>query len=364
MAHWTLEDALTAIQILPSIPASVLQSADVLRLGDICFVKIHTTIWMCAMPLTILDKWVENGSFKPECMAEGDYSHSMDILIALSANAKGTDLETMGIGLMVCQCKAPIGQISTIPHLIKYVCSLMEVEGQSSEPECRTFCMIMGNYGRHMAFATDPLFCTAYSLDFILKEDPAQMMFRNQQNHPVSFTADGLLVSQLLAWDCTECEYTMTTCNGSLLIPRGMQFPKDLFPEIVILHNHAAPYRDPKTGKEAPFMTVGPFTRRDMPFQGIAGDLELYTTEEVITLRNGGIFKSSSSVSQSLRRLPSLTSLGQALSSPASPKVTSHSPKIELDSSSKKQDHKSSSKSHKHPVSMAAGSSTVLEKSE
>ena len=68
--------------------------------------------------------------------------------------------------------------------------------------------------------------------------------------------------------------------------------------------------------------------------------------------------------SQSLPKLPSLTSLGQTLSSPTSPKVAPHSPKIEQDSSSRKQDHKSSLKSHKHPVSMAAGSSADLEKSE
>ena len=36
----------------------------------------------------------------------------------------------------------------------------MEVEGQSTEPEHRTFCMIVGNYSGHMAFAIDPPFCT------------------------------------------------------------------------------------------------------------------------------------------------------------------------------------------------------------
>ena len=111
--------------------------------------------------------------------------------------------------------------------------------------------------------------------------------------------------------DCMEREYKMTTCNGCLLIPRGMQFPEDLYPVIVILCNHAAPYHDPKTGKEAPFVTIGPFTRRDTLFLGIAGDLDLYTTEEVITLRNTGIFKSSSDASQPLSKLPSVASLGQ-----------------------------------------------------
>ena len=227
----------------------------------------------------------------------------------------------------------------------------------------RMICTIVGNYGGHMAFATDPPFCTTYPLLFIDTDDPSQMTFRNQENHPVPFTRDCLMVHQLLMQDCPECEYVMDTCHRHLLIPRDMQFPPDLFPQIVILQNHATPYHDPKTGEDALFKTVGPFASKDMLFHGIAGDLELYTTEEVITLKNVGIFKSSST-SQSSPNLPSLTSLGQALSSPPDPKVTPHSPKVEPDSSSKKQDHKSSSKSHKHPVSTAAGSHTDLEKSK
>ena len=138
--------------------------------------------------------------------------------------------------------------------------------------------------------------------------------------------------------NCTEHEYTMTTRNRCLLIPRGVQFPKDLFPEIVVPYNHATPYCDPKTGKEAPFITVGPFSRRDMLFPGVTRNLELYTTEEVITLRNAGIFKSSSGASQSLSKLPSLTSLGQIQSTPPLPRQLlivlrsnwTHHPRIEI----------------------------------
>ena len=279
-----------AIQSLPSIPASVLQSVDGLHLGDIHFAKIQITLRMHAMLLAILEKWVEDGKFNPERMAESDYSCSTAILVALSPNTQGTALESAGIGLIIHQHKAPIGQLGNIPHLIKYAHSLLEAEGQSSEPEHRTFFNIVGNYGGHMAFATDPPFCVAYPLEFILKEDPAQMTFRNQQNHPVSCTADGLLVCELLALDCSEHKYALASHNGHLLIPRGVQFPKDLFTEIVIPHNHTEPYRDPKTGKEAPLITVGPFTSSDTLFCSIVGDLEPYTTEEVITLRNVGKF--------------------------------------------------------------------------
>ena len=282
---------------------------------------------MHTVPLAILEKWVENGSFNPEHMATN--SHSMAILLALNPDAQCKDIESVGIRLIVRWHKAPLGQISSIPHLIRYTRSLLEAEGQSIAPIHRIYCMIVGNYGGHTAFAMDPLFCTVYSLDFI-NEDDAKMMFRNQENHPVAFTAESLIVCQLLTRDCMEHKYMMTTHNGCLLIPRGMQFPKDLFPEIVVLHNHAAPYHDPKTGKEASFVTIGPFSRRDTLFLGVAGDLELYTTEEVITLRNAGIFKSSSGASQSLSKLPSLTSLGQKQSTCATPKATPRSPKVEI----------------------------------
>ena len=100
-----------------------------------------------------------------------------------------------------------MGHINTIMKLIKYAHSLMEAEGQSSETMHRMICTIMGNYGRHMAFVTDPLFCMAYPLTFVHKDDPTQMTFRSQQNHSVSFTGDGLLVHQLLVHGFTLHKY-------------------------------------------------------------------------------------------------------------------------------------------------------------
>ena len=78
-------------------------------LGDICFAKIKTMLWMHVVPLTILEKWVKDGKFNPEWMAESDYSHSMALLVTLSPNTQGTGLESVGIGLIIHQHKAPIG---------------------------------------------------------------------------------------------------------------------------------------------------------------------------------------------------------------------------------------------------------------
>ena len=102
---------------------------------------------MRTVPSEVLEKWIEGGSFNPERMAEGDYSHSTAILIVLNPNVQGTALESACIGLIVHQCMAPVGKIAKVINLIKYAHSLMEVEGQSSEPVHRAICTIVGNYG-------------------------------------------------------------------------------------------------------------------------------------------------------------------------------------------------------------------------
>ena len=81
----------------------------------------------------------------------------------------------------------------------------------------------------------------------------------------------------------------------------------DLFPQIVVPHDHAAPYCDPWMAEDVPFVTIGPFASTDTLFPGTAGDLELFTDEEVIALSNVGVLKSSIT-SMSTHKLPSLAS--------------------------------------------------------
>ena len=54
---------------------------------------------MHAMPLAILEKWVEDGKFNPEWIAESDYSHCSHGYIGCfeSKFTKGTALESVGI---------------------------------------------------------------------------------------------------------------------------------------------------------------------------------------------------------------------------------------------------------------------------
>ena len=101
MAGWTFKNALVAIQSPPSIPFSVLLSMDGLHLGDIRFAKIQTTLCMWTVSITVLERWIANGRFNPECMAEGDYSCSIAILILLNPNKEGTVLKSTSVRLIV-----------------------------------------------------------------------------------------------------------------------------------------------------------------------------------------------------------------------------------------------------------------------
>ena len=143
------------------------------------------------------------------------------------------------------------------------------------------------------------------------------MTFWNPQNHPTSFTADVLLVHQLLARDCSPREYVEDRCCRCLIIPRGLHFSSDLFPQIIVPHDHTAPYHNSRSGGEAPFFTVGPFMSMDMLFPGTAGDLDLFTDEEVIALTCVGVLKSP-------------------ITGTSNPHVPSPAPRMEPDSSTRK----------------------------
>ena len=132
--------------------------------------------------------------------------------------------------------------------------------------------------------------------------------------------------------------------NRCLIIPRGLHFSSDLFPEIVIPHDHVAPYRNPQTGLEAPLFTVGLFASTDMLFPGTPGDLDLFTNEEVYALARIGSLKSPITGAPNVD-VPTPTS------------------RMEPDPSTRKQIHQDSLR-HRHPVYSAAGSLEDLDKSE
>ena len=148
--------------------------------------------------------------------------------------------------------------------------------------------MLIGNYGGHMAFTTEPPYCVAYAADYE-NQDPSKMTPHETLNHTYTMVSNNMMVRRLLSvpnWDPAERKCTK---GGRLLILRGVQFSPNLFPEIVIPRNHAGSLFDLTTRQDAPLWTIGPFRVVDTIFPSFPGDLELFTAEEVAQLKELGV---------------------------------------------------------------------------
>ena len=120
-------------------------------------------------------------------------------------------------------------------------------------------------------------------------DDPSKMTPHEPLNHGFAMIASNMVVRRLLSVPNWEPAERKLTAGGHLLILRGMHFGPELFPDLVILHNHAAPLIDSITWQEIPFWMVGPFWAIDPIFPSLPGDLELFTAEEVAKLKELGV---------------------------------------------------------------------------
>ena len=184
MADWIFKKALVAIKSPPSIPFDTLLSPVGLCLGDIRFAKIQTNLRMRTVAIAVLEEWILNGSFNPHHKPDEDCSCTTAILIILTPNTQGTGLTYASVGLIIRRHKGPVGWIEDIPRLITSIQSQLKGDRLTSPNARKTYCMIVGDYGGPLAFATEPPFCTAYPLSFSNRDDPSQMTFHHAHNHP------------------------------------------------------------------------------------------------------------------------------------------------------------------------------------
>ena len=172
--------------------------------------------------------------------------------------------------------------------MIDSVWSVLKTEADKHHPHHRAYMMLIGNYGGHMGFTTEPPYCVAYAAEYQDK-DPSKMTPLEPLNHSYAMVSDNMSVRRLLSvlnWDTSERKRTK---GGHLLILRGVQFGPKLFPELVIPRNHTGPLVDSAMGHDAPFQTIGSFRAVDPIFPSFPGDLALFTAEEVAKLKELGV---------------------------------------------------------------------------
>ena len=285
---WSFRDALEELELRRHFDDSMLQSEAGLHLGDIRFAEIQTTIKMHAVRFSTFLRYITDGTFNPDKLAPHCCSQTTAILIAFLSDRHLQDIESIGIGCVIRRFGTPLGDVSSVHTVIDSVWSILKTEADKHRPHHRAYMMLIGNYGGHMGFATEPPYCVAYAVEYRDK-DPSKMMPREPINHSNAMVSNKMIVRRLLSmpnWDPSERKRTK---GGRLLIPRGVQFSPKLFPELVIPRNHAGPLADPAMGHDAPFRTVGSFRPVDPIFPGFPGDLALFTAKEVAKLKELGV---------------------------------------------------------------------------
>ena len=183
MTTWSFRDALEELEVRGHFNESVLRSALGLRLGDICFAEIQTTIKMCVVPVCTFLQFIEQGSFNADNLPLDGYSHNSAILLAFIPDTRLMDIEHVVIGNVIQRHRTLLGDISSIPVVMDSICLVLASECKKSPLKCRAYMMLIGNYGGHMAFATDPPYCVAYATDYKITNDPSKMTPHECLNH-------------------------------------------------------------------------------------------------------------------------------------------------------------------------------------
>ena len=223
---------------------------------------------------------------------EEECSHTSAILLAFIPDSRLKNVEKVGIWLIVHQCGCALSPISFIPEFVEW--NLRGAEGALVGRVAKENYVHAAHsqlWG-HMAYATDPPYCTAYPMNFFDSMNSSIMTICHSNNHPTAFEASRMVVCQLLPYNNSDPNHARLNQGRCIIIPQGMHFGRKLFPEILTPHNHAMHFAHPKTKEEIPFVTVGHFCHSNAIFPSIARDDLLYSAEQATSLQDVGVILS------------------------------------------------------------------------
>ena len=146
--------------------------------GTFASLKYRLLFKIHAVPFRTFLKFIEKGSFNADNLPVDGYSHTMAILLAFVPDPHLTDIEHVGIGNVIWRHGSPLRDIASIHVVIDHIHTVLAIERKKDSARHRAYMMIIGNYGRHMAFATDPPYCVAYVADYKNTDDPSKMIPR------------------------------------------------------------------------------------------------------------------------------------------------------------------------------------------
>ena len=82
----------------------------------------------------------------------------------------------------------------SIDMVISHIRTVLAIKHDKPAPKHRVYMILIGNYGGHMAFTTDPPYCVTYAVEYKHTDDPSRMMFCKPSNHGFMMTASNMVV--------------------------------------------------------------------------------------------------------------------------------------------------------------------------
>ena len=142
MTTWSFRDALEELKVKHHFDESILRSNVGLRLGDIRFAEIQTSIKICTVHFSTFIQFVEQGCFNADNLPIDGCSQTTAILLAFIPDRRLEDIESVGIGNIIRRCGSPIGDLSSINTVIDTICSILTTERKKSPMKCRAYVVL------------------------------------------------------------------------------------------------------------------------------------------------------------------------------------------------------------------------------
>ena len=243
-----------------SILWDTLQSQDGLNLGDVRFCPIQRTLCMQRISLDHLQRLIAEGTFMPPA-SEGppELSGTTAILLVFQVDGQHEKITDVYVGLMVHwveSCLYTLVQIldfvADIEVDLKVARNALKAGGDPGKR--RAFCLFVSNYGGTMSIPMDPPYCLIYPTSYIRDMEPDHF---DTHNNLARTHLPHCICHATLQHMNDDPNQHREYAGSHLILPCGVQYKEQLFPEILELQNHREPLTDSATKEPFPMELVG-----------------------------------------------------------------------------------------------------------
>ena len=201
------------------------------------------------------------------------------ILLVFQVDSRHEKIINVYVGLVVCRVDFHLYSPSQIHDFIKDIEGDLQVAHDAlkvrSDPSKRhPYYLFVDNLSGIMSIPMDPPYCLVYPTSYFKGIKPDHF---DTSNSPVGMCLHRCVCRTTLQFSNDDPKECTNYVMSHLILPRGMQYNKWLYPSILELRNHCGLLIDPTIGEPYPMEVVGDFRAVDPTFKGCHGDSLLFS---------------------------------------------------------------------------------------